>query len=307
MTLAHSMEYLLLRSLWTVGSRIPSPALRRALGGFAQLLFRLGLRRDVVMANLRAALGATIPEPELRRIAIDCYAHLGRAIADIIHSERLIRSGKVAFDISGREHLDAAIGKGRGVVVLTAHLGNFLLGAYLVRNLGYRLVYVAKRMKNPRVDEEIQKIYAMRGDAVIPIRGFRNDPAGGLRIFRALKKGETVVMLNDQDAGSEGYVSRFFGLPASIPSGPAAFAHRAGATVLTAFATGDGGTIRVEFQPPIGYSSAESGEEAVARILDEYSRRLEEKVKQSPEEYFWLHKKWKSSPGARSIYDGSAP
>jgi Kdo2-lipid IVA lauroyltransferase/acyltransferase len=306
-TPAHSVEYFLVKALWAAASRIPPSGLLPAFETLATLLFRLGLRRTVVMANLRAALGDTLQEADLRRIAIGCYARLGRALGEIVHADRLMKTGKVAFDISGREHLDAAIGEGRGVVVLTAHLGNFLLGGYPLRNLGYRLVYVAKRMKNPRVDEEIQKIYAMQGNVVIPIRGFRNDPAGGLRIFRALKKGETVVMLNDQDAGSEGYVSRFFGLPASIPSGPAAFAHRAGATVLTGFATGNGGTIRVEFQPPIGYSSAGSGEEAVARILDEYSRRLEEKVRQSPEDYFWLHKKWKSAPGVGSMYKRGAP
>lgn len=305
MTLAHSAEHLAFRSLRAVGARIPPTALRRALGGFAPLLFRLGLRRSVVLANLRAAFGAAVPEAELHRIAIGCYARLGRAIADIVHSEALLRTGKVAFEVRGREHLDAAIRSGRGVVLLTAHLGNFVLGGFHLRDLGYRLAYVAKRMKNPLMDEEILEIYGMRGNKVIPIRGFRNDPAGGLRIFRALRKGETVVILNDQDAGPEGYHGRFFGHPTSIPPGPASFAYRAGATVLSAFATAENGKIRIDLQPPIDYSAARSGEEAVARILDEYSARLEEKVRACPEEYFWLHKKWKSAPGARSIYGGS--
>jgi KDO2-lipid IV(A) lauroyltransferase len=302
-TLAHSAEYLLLRSLWAAASRVPSSGLLRAFEALGSLLFRIGLRREVVMANLRAALGETLPEPELRRIAIGCYARLGRSIAEIVHSDELLRTGKVAFDVSGLEFLDAALRGGRGVVVLTAHLGNFLLGGFHLRDLGYRLVAVAKRMNNPRVDEEIQKIYAMRGNTVIPIRGFRNDPGGGLRIFRALKNGEAVVVLNDQDAGPDGYQGSFFGLPASIPSGPAAFACRAGAAVLTAFVSGTGGKRRVEFQPPIDISGAGSEEEAVARILDEYSTRLEEKVRACPEDYFWLHKKWKSVPGLRAIYE----
>lgn len=305
-TLAHSAEYYLLRSLWAASSRIPPSGLLPAFEVLGALLFRLGLRRDVVMTNLRVALGASLPERELRRIAVGCYARLGRAIAEIVRSDELIRTGKVAFDVSGLEFLDAALRSGRGVVVLTAHLGNFLLAGFHLQNLGYRLVYVAKRMKNPRVDRDIQKIYAMRGNAVIPIRGFRNDPGGGLRIYRALKNGEAVVVLNDQDAGPDGYQGRFFGIPTSIPSGPAAFACRAGAAVLTGFVTGEGGKIRVEIQSPIDVSPARSEEEAVARILDEYSTRLEEKVRECPEQYFWLHKKWKSSPGARSIYDGGA-
>jgi len=303
-TLAHSAEYLLLRSLWAAASRVPSSGLLRAFEALGALLFRMGLRRDVVMANLRAALGETHPEPELRRIAIGCYARLGRAIAEIVRSDELMRTGKVAFDVSGLEFLDAALRGGRGVIILTAHLGNFLLGGFHLRNLGYRIVYVAKRMNNPRVDEEIQKIYGMRGTTVIAIRGFRNDPAGGLRIFRALKNGEAVAILNDQDAGPEGYHSRFFGLPTSIPSGPAAFAYRTGATVISTFVTAEQGKVRIEIQPPIDYSAAKSGEEAAARILDEYSKRLEEKVRQCPDQYFWLHKKWKSVPSVRAMYGG---
>ena len=307
MKLAHSLEAFLLKSLWAAASRVPSSGLLPAFEALGALLFRLGLRRNVVMTNLRAALGATHPEPDLRRIAIGCYSRLGRAIAEIVRSDELMRTGKVTFDVRGLEFLDAGLRGGRGVVVLTAHLGNFLIAGFHLQDLGYRLIYVAKRMKNPRVDGEIQRIYAMRGNAVIPIRGFRGDPSGGLRIFRALKNGEAVVVLNDQDAGPDGYQGHFFGLPASIPSGPAAFACRAGAAVLTAFVTGEGGKIRVEFQPLIDVSPARSEEEAVARILDEYSMRLEEKVRACPEQYFWLHKKWKSAPGLGSMYGGGAP
>lgn len=306
MTPAHSAEYYLLRALWAAASRVPPSALLPAFEALGALLFRLGMRRDVVVANLRAALGDTLPEEQLRRIAIGCYARLGRGIAEIVHADRLIRTGDVAFEILGREHLDTAVRSGRGAVVLTAHMGNFLLGGFHLRDLGYRLVYVAKKMTHDPVDEEIRKIYGMRGNEVIPIRGYRNDPAGGLRIFRALKRGKVVVILNDQDAGPEGYPGRFFGLPASIPSGPARFAFRAGVAVLSGFVTGDRGKVRIEVQPPIDYSAAKSGEEAVARILDEYGRRLEEQVRRFPEDYFWLHKKWKSAPGVGSMYEGRA-
>lgn len=306
MTLAHTAEYYLFRALWAAASRVPPSGLLPAFEALGALLFRLGMRRDVVTANLRAALGATVPDAELRRIAIGCYARLGRAVAEIVHADRLIGSGKVAFEILGREHLDAAMRGGRGAVVLTAHMGNFLLGGFHLRDLGYRLVYVAKKMTHVPVDDEVRKIYGMRGNEVIPIRGFRNDPVGGLRIFRALKQGKVVVILNDQDAGPEGYPGRFFGLPASIPSGPALFAYRAGVAVLSGFVTGDRGRVRIEIQPPIDYSGAKSGEEAAARVLDEYSRRLEEAVRRFPEDYFWLHKKWKSAPGLGSMYGGGA-
>jgi KDO2-lipid IV(A) lauroyltransferase len=166
------------------------------------------------------------------------------------------------------------------------------------------MTFVARRVANEYVNREIEKLYGRHGSTIIPVRGFKNDPQGGIRLYRSLKRGDIVVILVDQDAGPDGYMSTFFGLPTSIPPGPARFAYRSGAPVTTGFATREGGRLRVEIQQPIDYASAGSPGEAEKIILDEYSRRLEAKVRHAPEQYFWFHKKWKSVPEIRARYEG---
>lgn len=303
----HRLERFLLVSVRTIAERIPLSVLRPAIEGVASLAFRVGIRRRVVVENLRAALGEEANGAETRRLARSCYAEFGRIVAEIVRSDELLRDPDAAFRVRGLESLDRATERGRGVVVLTAHLGNFLAAGYLVRRLGHSLSFVARHMSNPLTDAEIEGIYARYGTRVIAVRGSRNDPGGGLRIFRSLRRGETVVILNDQDAGGDSYRTTFLGLPTFIPAGPARYAVRAGATVLTAFVTRCDGKIDVHFQDPIEYSAARRPEEAEALILDEYTRRLEAKVREAPASYFWFHKKWKGVPEIRARYEGRAP
>jgi KDO2-lipid IV(A) lauroyltransferase len=271
----------------------------RAVAAAARLL---GIRRRVVRVNLRAALGKDLPEKELERIEKDCYAEYGRIVSEIVASDRLLRGKEERFGLLGRNILDEAAAGGKGLLILTGHLGNFVAGAHYLRTSGIRMTFIAKRMANEYVDREIGKVYGRHGNRIISVRGFRNDPEAGMKVFRAMKEGDFVVALVDQDAGPEGTRTTFLGLPTYLPGGPVALACRGGITIVTGFATRKEGRIRVEIQPPVDYSSAASLREAVSIVLDEYSRRLEEKVREFPEQYFWFHKKWKSLPEVRAQY-----
>jgi len=287
-------------------SLLPYSVLRPAFGALAALCNALGVRRRVVRENLRAAFGKDLPGPELDRIARDCYAEYGRIVSEIVASDRLLREPENHIESLGLSILEEAVRGGKGLLILTGHIGNFVVIGHFLRSLGFPMTFVAKRVANEYVNREIERVYGRHGSTIIPVRGFKNDPQGGIRLYRSLKRGDIVVALVDQDAGPEGYLSSFFGLPTSLPSGPARFAHRSGAPVTTGFATRVDGRLRVEIQPPIDYSSAGSPEEAEKIILDEYSLRLEGKVRNAPEQYFWFHKKWKSVPEIRARYEGSA-
>lgn len=303
MSARYRLEEMALRAVLGPLSRLPLRTLRRFLESAGLLLYRIGVRRGTVLANLRAVFGNRLPEEEIGRIGAASYRTMGRVLAQVLKSDEVLGPRGVAIEVSGFEGLEAESRKGRGVILLSAHLGAFLLAGYHLRQRDFTLTFVAKRMKNPLVDGEFQKIYGKHGNPVIPVAGFKDDPGAGIALYRALRQGATVTILNDQNAGPEGYHSTFFGLPTYIPRGPALFAHRAGAIVMTGFAVYEGEAIRVEIQPPIDYSGASSPEEAASILLDEYSRRLEEKVREHPDQYFWLHKKWKSVPGLRAIYD----
>jgi KDO2-lipid IV(A) lauroyltransferase len=300
------LAWLMMKGFLAVASLLPIRVLRSIFGLLAGACHALGIRRRVVTENLRATFGEELPAPELDRIARDCYAEYGRIVSEIVASDRLLRRGEEYFEASGLPILEEAVRGGKGLLILTGHIGNFVVLGNYVRSLGFPMTFIAKRVANEYVNREIEKVYGRHGSTIISVRGFKNDPQGGIRLYRSLKRGEIVVALVDQDAGPEGYMSTFFGLPTSLPSGPARFAHRAGVPVATGFATRVNGRLRAEIQPPIDYSSAGSPDAAERIILDEYSRRLEEKVRKAPEQYFWFHKKWKSLPEIRARYEGSA-
>jgi KDO2-lipid IV(A) lauroyltransferase len=290
----------------TVGavSLLPLPALFAFFRALAAAFRSLGVRRRVVRVNLDATFGKELGEREREEIERDCYAEYGRIVAEVIASDRLLPEKEERFDLAGAPILEEAVRDRKGLLILTGHLGNFIVGAHYLRSVGIPMTFIAKRIANEYVNREVGKVYARHGNTVIAVRGFRNDPEAGAKVFRAMKQGNLVVALVDQDAGPEGTRTTFFGLPTYLPGGPVALACRGNIEVTTGFATREGGRIRIDIGPPIDYSSATSLGEAVGIVLDEYSRRLEEKVRKFPEQYFWFHKKWKALPEIRARYEG---
>lgn len=304
MKAAHFLAWLAMKGFLAGASLLPLRVLSPVFLALAGACRALGVRRRVVRENLRAAFGNDLPAPELDRIERGCYAEYGRIVAEIVASDRLLRRREEHFASLGLAVLEEAVRGGRGLLILTGHIGNFIVIGHYLRSLGFPMTFVAKRVANEYVNREIVKVYGRHGSTIIPVRGFKNDPEGGIRLYRSLRRGDIVVALVDQDAGPEGYMSTFFGLPTSLPSGPARFAYRSGTPVTTGFATREDGRIRVEIQRPIDCSPAGTPAEAERIILDEYSRRLEAKVRSAPEQYFWFHKKWKSVPDIRARYEG---
>jgi KDO2-lipid IV(A) lauroyltransferase len=299
------LEYVAYRVSIGLFRRVPYAVLCPILERLGTLMHSLGLRRRVVETNLSVALGREATPGKVREMARRCYAEHGRVVAEILREERFVGNPDESFRVTGIGNLGDATAAGRGVIILTAHLGNIVLAGYRIARMGYPLAYVSKPVHNPALRVELEKVYTKYGNTIIPIQGFRNDPKGGIRIFKSLRQGGVVVVINDQDAGPTGYMSEFLGVPTSIPSGPAHFAYRTGAIVITSFVTRSGGKIHIDLQAPIDYSRAKTREEAEALILDEYSRRLEAKVRETPELYFWFHKKWKSVPEIQARYRGT--
>lgn len=304
MKIGSYIAWLAMKGAVGAASLLPLPVLFAAFGGLAAAARAAGIRRRVVRVNLSAAFGKDLTQRELDGIERDCYAEYGRIVSEIIASDRVLRRKEERFELLGLPVLEEAVRGKKGLLILTAHLGNVPLCGHLLASMGFPMTAVAKQVANEYVNREIEKIYGRNGSKIIRVRGFRNDPQGGLQLFRGLKQGDVVIALVDQDAGPEGTRTTFFGLPTYLPGGPVALACRGGIAIATGFATRKGGRIRIEVQPPIDYSSAASQREAVSIVLDEYSRRLEEKVRNHPEQYFWFHKKWKALPEIRARYEG---
>jgi KDO2-lipid IV(A) lauroyltransferase len=272
--------------------------LGRALGDLLYDVIRI--RREVAFSNLRAAFPEK-SEGERERIARACYRNFAMTAVDFARqtnrsSEDLLEEA----EILGRQHLDTVASMGRGAILLTGHFGNWEWMGSLFPAMGFQTQAVVGEQRNRLVEELMDRVRRTRG---LGILSAERDLRG---LMEALRRGDVVAIAGDQDAGRDGVFIDFLGRPASTAVGPVRLARRFGVPILIGFAVRrpDGG-LRLELQEPLVVP--QDGDES--EVILEYSRRwsavLEEYVRRYPDQWFWMHRRWKTQPeGVRQRKEG---
>jgi Kdo2-lipid IVA lauroyltransferase/acyltransferase len=286
-------EELLLRGLGGALALLPERVADAAGAGLGRALHSLvRVRRGTVRENLRRAF-PDASAAEVARISAGAYRHLGREAVAIL---RLARSSPRAIvestEMRGWDEFQAALAEGRGALMVTGHLGNWEIGAAAVAARGVPVRAVVRGQTNPRVTERLNEVRARLG--VWPI-----DQAVAPRaVPRALRAGMAVGIVADQDARNAGVWVPFFGHPASTYRGPALFAVRFGAPLFACAAVRLPGS-RPRYAVELRRVEVESSGEAeldVARLTAALALDLERSVRRHPDQYFWLHRRWKTAP-----------
>lgn len=289
-TLSHYVEYYALRGAVAALDRL---SLRRA-GRIGEWLGALGyrpfgIRRAVVERQVRAALPA-LGEDDVRRIALESYENLGRtAIETALLPTRSREQVLAMFSrVEGWDVVERAMARGRGILFVTGHLGNWELAGSLVAAKGVPLEAVARRMQNPLFDRYLTNTRQQIGMSVI------HDADAVRRVPRAVRENHAVAFLVDQ--GAVGLASTwvpFFGRLAKTPRGPAVFALRLGTPVIFGAALRQpDGRYMIGFEEVQAQSTGDR-EADVDRIVAAYTATLERWVRRAPEQYFWHHRRWK--------------
>ena len=296
--LRHRIEYALLRVVATVCAFLPEVLADRAGAALGWIVARVGRPRwSVVSEHLRLAFPDR-DERWRRAVGRRCYAHLG---AEAVAMFRLAgMSTRALLDrttVVGLESVEKAAREGRGVVVVSAHLGNWEVGGAAVAARGCPMDIVVARQRNELFDRYLTRSRKRLGFGIIP----RGEARRG--VLRALKEGRAVGIMGDQDARRAGVFADFFGRPASTARGPAVLAMRAGAEVVTMFAIRRPGwrpryTVHLE---PLAMTVRGGGgsvarDEAVVALTQAFTNRIEERVREHPGQYLWLHRRWKTLP-----------
>jgi KDO2-lipid IV(A) lauroyltransferase len=270
--------------------------------GLGRLVFHiLPLRRTVVLENLRASFGPQLGETEIRRLARRTYENLGITLVEFCRLQGLGREQILALaDLEGAENLDACLESGTGAILTSGHFGNWeLLGAVLAAR-GYPIRYLIKSQSNPYVDHMQNEIRRRAGIGVI------RQGAMVRELIRALRRREFVGILGDQDAGRQGIFVEFLGRPAAVARGPATFAQRTGSPLVpTAIVRRPDGGHRVFISRPIAPLPGVDEETAVRELTRAHTARLEEIIRRHPEQYFWVHRRWKTQPRPAERPDGA--
>ena len=289
-TLAHRLQYGALRGVIGALRRIGLRAASRVGAGLGLLgYWPLGIRREVVERQVRAALGDLPPE-EIQRIARASYANLGRTTAEtallpMYDAERII---DLFEGVEGWSIVEERLARDKGLIVVTGHLGNWEIGGAYVAARGLSVQAVARHMENPLFDRYLTSTRERIGMAIV------HDEDAVRRVPRALRNGSAVAFLVDQ--GAVGLASTwvpFFKRLAKTPRGPAVFALRLGTPVVFgAVIRQPSGRFRLYFEP-IDTTPTGDVEADVERIVGEYTAVLEQWVRRAPEQYFWHHRRWK--------------
>jgi KDO2-lipid IV(A) lauroyltransferase len=250
-----------------------------------------GGHRRLAERNIRAALGYG-PDAAARTARL-CFEHLGRTLAEFALAGRRIDELLGGYTLEGGEILREAHRAGRGVLILTAHCGNWeLLGARLAREVpGWS---VARKMSNPLVSAAIEASRLAAGVRTVEARN------ASRAILRAFGRGEAVGVLIDQSAlrGERVFVE-FFGRPAATNFGPAMLALRSGATVVPVFASrGADGRHTAVVGAPIEPAGGADRMERIGRTTARFTAAVEDFVRAHPEQWFWVHNRWKRRPEA---------
>ncbi len=293
--LKHRVEYALLRTSLALLRFLPFGLalwIGRRLGELAFDVVRL--RRAVTLENLQRAFGLERSPRELVRIGRACYRNAAMTFLELgLCARRPPQEVETRVTLGNAACVAAAAAPGRGVLYLTGHYGNWeLLGARVSR-IGPRLHAVAGDQRNVLVDRYLRELRERLGMGVIPMAAAARD------VLRALRDGEGVALVADQDAGRTGVFVEFLGRPAACHAAPMRFAYRTGAPIVMGFCRRTGpGTFRCDLEGPLEPDRSRPEDEEVLRLLRRYNETLERLVREHPEQWLWMHRRWKTRPPA---------
>lgn len=288
----HHLEFLLARMLERAVSTLPEKKADTFGRSVGRMIHRIGIRRELVEENLRLAF----PEKDeawLAHTAVAAYEHLGREAAAIMRLSRL--DGKAILERTipvGWNQMEEALSLNRGLLLVSGHFGNWEIAAATVAARGMPMAAIVRRQDNRLVDERLQQLRRNLGIETI----YQSDAPS--RVPRILRANGVVGIVGDQDARRTGIFVPFFGRPASTHRGPALFAMRLDAPVMSCIARRLPGPDamyevvgeRVDVQRT-GNLDAD-----IRTLTEAIARRLEEQVRTAPEQYFWFHRRWKTRP-----------
>ena len=244
------------------------------------------IRRGVVLGNLQQALG--LQGAAARSLASRVYRHLATGAVELLQAPRMTPDqARELMGDQGLRRMEALVGQGRGVLVLTAHLGHWDLLACAAARAGLPLSIVTREIKSKWMDHLWSGLRESCGVRLLPHQG----SAG--RIIARLRRGEVVGFVLDQHQPG-GLAVPFLGRPAATSTSLARLARATGSPVVSAFLIRQpGGGYRMEVSDPLLTESCDNKEEHVVRTTRMYSRVLEDAIGQWPDQWLWLHRRWK--------------
>ena len=232
-----------------------------------------------------------VDEDEAERIAKASWVQFGPMLMEVLRYpvlKKKLDSGEYV-EFEGWEKLQKLIDEGTGGVIATCHSDSWELMGAAIASHGARLVGVAKKQKQAAMDRFINEYRTMVGMHITYSTGVRE-------MFDMIKDGWFIGLIMDQDPSiRDGIILRFFDQETNVVTGPAVLSRFQGTPIMPAFITKlPDGRHRIRFEDPIYVAKTKDKRKDIADAMQQLMDRLEAHIKKKPEEWFWLHDRWKS-------------
>lgn len=257
------------------------------------MYYLLPRRRQIGFNNLTIAFGDSMSDQERERILRSNFRNLGKSIVEVLHFPKMSRDDvRAKVTIVGQENCVNAMSKGRGMIYLAAHIGNWEMSSFAQSAAGYPANIVVRPLDNRYLNNFMVKVRTMYGHTILARRNGMRD------MMAALKRKEAVGILMDQNAKrSQGIFVDFFGKPASTVPVIAILALRYDVPVIPGFIVRTGfDTHTLYFGEKIEIERTGDAKKDIELNTARLNKVLEDFIRQYPDQWFWIHNRWKTQP-----------
>lgn len=267
-----------------------------ALGAFLGSIVERHSPKRVAKARARCARVLGVTEEAAAEIVANTYRNFGRSLVEFIRLPKMADKLETLVELKGEEHLRKAFERGRGVIFLSAHIGNWEYGAALLAKRGFPMNAIGADHRDPRITKAFQELRASAGVKLV---------GKGLDLKAAiscLRNGEVLAVMLDQDAREAGLVSPFLGVPASTPIGPIKMARKFGSPVVPVHVVrlaDDANRLRMTIEPPLEGKDGEPFGEDLQHAVDTCNERISSWIRETPAQWLWMYPRWATTTGDR--------
>ena len=261
-------------------------------GWLGTLAYRFASQqRKLACEHIQQALDIT-DERTIKTIVKTCFSHLGKNMVEFMLFPRMkpkLLRQYVRFE--GVQHVKNALAKGKGAIILTGHFGNWELLAAGISTTVAPLTPIVRELRSPRLNTLVSRYREKAGYSTI------DRDTGVRQALRCLRNNNLLGIVADVDTSVNGVFVDFFGRPAYTPYSPIAFALKTGAAILPSFIVRQpDGTHQAIIEPPLTLDRCDDKEKELVINTQKYTKIIESYIRKNPEQWIWMHQRWKTRP-----------
>lgn len=249
--------------------------------------YQFGIRRDIAEKQLKDIF-PEIDEVKKQKIIRNVYRNMALNVVDVYLTKDEDLYSNSRFE--NTHFIEDALQRKKGVLLITGHFGNWEAPCRILPMKGYGLAMITKKQRNRLFDKYTNDIRERQGGSIIDMK---NALKG---VLEHTSHNDLIGILIDQNAGKRGVLADFLGKPASNWKGTVKIALRFQIPIVPGFVIrNEDNSLTFRFEKMIDPGGMNDNQENIMLLIKEMNKALEDKIRQYPEQWFWVHKRWKGS------------